>query len=57
MEIQLNFVSSATMKAAQEDPVAYKDLVVRVAGFSAFFVEQAEESQNDLIRRTEQEMG
>ena len=57
MEIQLNFVSSETMKAAQEDPEEYKDLVVRIAGFSAFFVEQAEESQNDLIRRTEQEMG
>ena len=57
MEIQLNFVDSKTMKEAQIDPEKHKDLIVRVAGFSAYFVEQAEESQNDLIRRTEQEVG
>ncbi|MBR2522737.1 MAG: hypothetical protein IKE61_06400 [Coriobacteriales bacterium] len=56
MEIQVNFVDTATMKAAKEDPVTYRDLVVRIAGFSAFFIEQAEECQDDLIKRTELEM-
>ena len=39
--------------AAQEKPDEYRDLVVRVAGFSAYFVEVYKASQDDLIRRTE----
>ena len=35
MEVQFNVVSSAVMKAAQKDPESYKDLVVRIAGYSA----------------------
>ena len=54
MQIQLNVVSADTMRAAQKDPENYKDLVVRIAGFSAYFVEVYEDAQNDLIRRTEQ---
>lgn len=54
MQMQLNIVSADTMRAAQADPESYKDLVVRVAGFSAYFVEVYEDAQNDLIRRTEQ---
>ena len=53
MELQINVVSSDTLKAAQENPGKHKDLVVRVAGFSAYFVELAKDGQNDLIRRTE----
>jgi len=53
MEMQINIVDSATMKKAQEHPDEYKDLVVRVAGFSAYFVELAPEGQRDLISRTE----
>lgn len=53
MELQLNIVSADTLRAAQEHPEEYKDLVVRVAGFSAYFVEVFKESQDDLIRRTE----
>ena len=53
MELQINVVSSDTLKAAQADPGKHKDLVVRVAGFSAYFVELAKDGQNDLIRRTE----
>lgn len=56
MELQINVVSSDTLKAAQEEPGEYKDLVVRVAGFSAYFVELAEDGQNDLIRRTDLSM-
>jgi formate C-acetyltransferase len=53
MELQINIISTDTLKKAQKDPEKYKDLVVRVAGFSAYFVELHETGQNDLIRRTE----
>lgn len=53
MELQLNFVSSETLRDAQANPDAHKNLVVRVAGFSAYFVELHQECQLDLIHRTE----
>jgi formate C-acetyltransferase len=53
MELQLNIVSAETLRAAQENPGEYEDLVVRVAGFSAYFVEVYKAAQDDLIRRTE----
>jgi len=53
MEVQYNIVTSDTLRAAQDDPDTYKDLVVRVAGFSAYFVELHRSLQNDIIARTE----
>ena len=53
MELQLNIVSSDTLRDAQKHPENYKDLVVRVAGFSAYFVEVFKDCQDDLIARTE----
>jgi len=53
MELQLNVISSETLRKAQENPEEYQDLVVRVAGFSAYFVELTKGSQNDVISRTE----
>ena len=53
MQLQMNIVSADMMRAAQADPAAYKDLVVRIAGFSAYFVEVFKAAQDDLIRRTE----
>ena len=53
LEVQFNIVSADVMKAAQKDPEAYKDLVVRIAGFSAFFIELTEAQQNDVIIRNE----
>lgn len=53
MEVQYNIVSSETLRAAQEDPESFKNLVVRVAGFSAYFVELHRSLQNDIIARTE----
>lgn len=53
MELQINVVSGETLRAAQERPEEYRDLVVRVAGFSAYFVELFKNCQDDLIRRTE----
>ena len=51
--MQINFVSAETLKDAQAHPDDYKDLVVRIAGFSAYFVETYKDAQDDLIRRTE----
>ncbi len=53
MELQLNIVSADTLRSAQENPTEYQDLVVRVAGFSAYFVEVYKAAQDDLFRRTE----
>jgi formate C-acetyltransferase len=53
MEMQNNIVSAETLKDAQAHPENYTDLVVRIAGFSAYFVEVYKDAQDDLIRRTE----
>jgi pyruvate-formate lyase len=53
MEVQYNVVSTEDMKAAQANPEEYRDLVVRIAGYSAYFVELSTDQQNDLISRTE----
>lgn len=53
MELQINVVSAETMRAAQKDPASYQDLVVRIAGFSVYFVEMHTAGQNDVISRTE----
>lgn len=51
--MQFNCVSSETLKKAQKDPDKYRNLVVRVAGFSAFFVTLEKGVQDELIARTE----
>ncbi|MCQ5029277.1 formate C-acetyltransferase/glycerol dehydratase family glycyl radical enzyme [Flavonifractor sp. DFI.6.63] len=53
MHIQFNIMSSETMRAAQKHPEDYKDMLVRVAGYSAYFVELGKPLQKDLIQRTE----
>ncbi|MBE6829922.1 MAG: glycyl radical protein [Ruminococcaceae bacterium] len=54
MHVQFNVVDRDTLLAAQKNPDQYKDLVVRVAGYSAQFVVLAKEVQDDIISRTEQ---
>jgi len=51
--IQFNCVSSDTLKDAQLNPQRYKDLVVRVAGFSAYFTRLDKGVQDEIIKRTE----
>jgi formate C-acetyltransferase len=51
--IQFNCISSETLIDAQNNPGNYKGLVVRVAGFSAYFIHLDEGVQNELIKRTE----
>ena len=53
--VQFNCVSSETLRKAQLYPKDYRDLVVRVAGFSAFFVHLDREVQDEIIKRTELE--
>jgi len=52
--IQFNIVDTETLLDAQKNPEAHRDLIVRVAGYSAFFTNLSEETQNDIIARTEQ---
>lgn len=52
-ELQINVVSSETLRAAQKNPELYQDLVVRVAGFSEFFVRLTPDLQQDIIARME----
>ena len=53
MHVQFNIMSAETMRAAQKKPEDYKDMLVRVAGYSAYFVELGKPLQKDLIQRTE----
>ena len=52
--IQFNVVDVETLKKAQVEPENYKDLIVRVAGYSDYFVNLGEDLQNEIIFRTEQ---
>ena len=51
--IQFNVVSAEVLKEAQKDPQSYRDLVVRVAGYTAFFTDLSNALQDDIIGRTE----
>lgn len=51
--VQFNIVSTETLRAAQAHPEDYRDLVVRVATYAAYFVELGPELQNDIIARLE----
>lgn len=51
--VQYNVVSKDTLLAAKENPEQYRDLVVRVAGYSAFFTALSPDAQDDIIARTE----
>jgi formate C-acetyltransferase len=51
--IQFNVVSSEMLRDAQKHPEKYRDLIVRVAGFSDYFVDLSVDLQNEIIKRTE----
>ena len=53
--VQFNVVNRNTLLEAQRHPENYRNLVVRVAGYSAYFVDLAKGLQEDIIKRTEQE--
>jgi pyruvate formate-lyase/glycerol dehydratase family glycyl radical enzyme len=51
--IQFNVVDAATLRAAQAHPEAYRDLIVRVAGYSDYFCDLSPALQDEIIARTE----
>ena len=52
--IQFNVVSAQTLRQAQKQPEKYKDLIVRVAGYSDYFNDLIVPLQDEIIKRTEQ---
>jgi len=53
MEVQPNVIDNATLLAAQEHPEQFRDLVVRVSGYSALFTDLGKPLQDEIIARTE----
>jgi pyruvate-formate lyase len=51
--IQFNVVDAATLRAAQKNPELYRDLIVRVAGYSDYFCDLGQALQDEIIARTE----
>jgi pyruvate formate-lyase/glycerol dehydratase family glycyl radical enzyme len=54
--IQFNVVDADTLRDAQKHPERYRDLIVRVAGYSDYFNDLGEDLQNEIIARTEHEV-
>jgi pyruvate formate-lyase/glycerol dehydratase family glycyl radical enzyme len=52
--IQFNVVTAETLRKAQKEPEKYRDLIVRVAGYSDYFCDLTPALQNEIIARTEQ---
>lgn len=50
--VQFNVINRDTLLAARKDPEKYRGLIVRIAGYSAYFVDLSPELQDDIIRRT-----
>ena len=50
--MQFNVINADTLLKAQKDPAKYRNLIVRIAGYSAYFVDLSPDLQNDLIART-----
>jgi len=54
--LQLNITSSETLKAAQEEPEKHRDLMVKVAGYNAYFTQLSKDLQDSIIARSEHQM-
>ena len=55
--IQFNILNRETLLAAQKDPEKYRNLIVRIAGYSAYFVDLSPALQAEILARTEQQIG
>jgi formate C-acetyltransferase len=53
LQCQLNVCSVEQLRAAQRDPEQHRDLMVRITGYSAVFVDMAPHAQDEIIRREE----
>lgn len=54
-QVQFNVIDRETLLAAQERPEEYRGLLIRVAGYTAYFTELGKDVQDEIIARTEQE--
>lgn len=54
--VQINCISNEVLRAAQENPEEYRDLTVRVAGYSALFVTLDPMLQEDIMKRSEHQL-
>jgi pyruvate-formate lyase len=54
--IQFNVVDAETLRKAQKNPEQYRDLIVRVAGYSDYFCDLSEALQEEIISRTEHQV-
>ena len=55
--VQFNMVDNETLYSAQKDPEKYSEVIVRVAGYSAHFVDISRKTQDNIIQRTVQGIG
>ena len=55
-EIQINVVDGETLRAARRDPEQYRDLVVRIGGYSDYYVTLSPQMQEEVLLRTEHEI-
>ncbi|HHV13423.1 MAG TPA: autonomous glycyl radical cofactor GrcA [Clostridiales bacterium] len=55
-QLQFNVVSRKTLIDAQNNPEKYANLLVRVAGYSAYFTQLSKDVQKDIIERTEEKL-
>ena len=54
--VQFNVINTDTLREAQRKPEEYRNLLVRIAGYSAYFTELSKDLQDDIIARTQQEV-
>ena len=57
VQVQFNMVDSDVLREAQNDPESYRDLVVRISGYSAIFVNLSDLAQEEIISRITYEVG
>jgi formate C-acetyltransferase len=53
LQVQLSFADVETLRDAQRHPERHRDLMVRITGYSAAFVDMTREAQDEIIRREE----
>ena len=57
MQVQVNILDAETLKAAKKDPFSYPGIVVRVAGYCAYFNDLQSDVQDEIIERTAHGIG
>ena len=53
LQIQISVADTETLRSAQACPECYRDLTVRITGYSAIFVDMSKNAQDEIIRRDE----